>query len=1264
VGVSVVELIGSGLRELADEGSLTRGRSYAEEGRVTIGKRSADAIHALVQGSALYAVELSATKGRLRGRCTCPVSLEGRFCKHCVAVALSLSIPEPEQEAVGAAEHFRTDADLEAFIAANGLGHVRQLGAEVLLDFVPERERSPLRYVLTRQGFLDVATPASLRRFGYALAHAPRLRELLPPAAFEFLHREAAELARARADAERLQPPDTAEARTLFDVALASRAAHGPELAPRPREALGTARLRFTDALPGFVWADERLWRERHGVPAPATVELLLTPERAEARCSLCPGRCVHTLAALDTALLWLKEPLTDERRALLDELRQPPWERALRAIDRAIETSSREARSEWVAWRLEIDDERVRVEPWLHRLNRRGAPSAGTRVTPSRLLDTHAALLSPQDQRIAAIALRTYQADRSLLMALVGHPRLFLAENPSAPVQVEAAKVGLFADHRGESVVLVPALDGAPLPDHLQPTRDRREPLFYFEEASRKLVVLDFPEEVRRTLEALTRYGNDFPPESHGALVEKLSTLSARVPVAMPRSVMGESVVPQLRLVLRLELQPDRSVRLELRVRPLPESATFPPAEGARDVHVRREGKPLHARREFAAERAAAEALWNRLQVPLDLAEPFVTVLPDPQRALALLATLEGWTDKPELEWISIPLRVVGSAQSGALKVALERKRDWFGLNGGLSMDGERVTLAVLLDAARRKERFVQLEGERYVEIGEALRRHLERLSDHTHLSTHGLEIGPSGVEALSALEDDGARLDTDHAWQELATRIFAAKELRPRVPAALKTKLRDYQVEGFRWLTRLASWGAGAVLADDMGLGKTVQALALLLDRARLGPALVVAPTSVGFNWVDEARRFAPSLRLLVYAESEDRGGTLEALGPRDVLVVSYGLLARDATRLSNIRFATLVFDEAQALKNAGTHRARAARALQGDFKVALSGTPLENHLGELWSLYRVVFPGLLGSWDAFRDRFATPIEKRIDPTAAPALARVLQPFLLRRTKDQVARELPPRTDLRVPVVLSPEEWQLYEDARLAALSELETPRSKLREQQRRVQVLAALTRLRLLASHPRLYDARSKLTSSKLERLLELVEELLAENHRALVFSQFTSHLALVREALDARGTPYLYLDGETPRAERAERVRRFQEGSAPLFLISLKAGGFGLNLTGADNVIHLDPWWNPAVEDQASDRAHRIGQDKPVTVYRLVAKGTIEEQILALHDEKRELVMGVLEGKDQAARLSNHELLALLSAPAARLADVEAASQVRH
>jgi SNF2 family DNA or RNA helicase len=290
--------------------------------------------------------------------------------------------------------------------------------------------------------------------------------------------------------------------------------------------------------------------------------------------------------------------------------------------------------------------------------------------------------------------------------------------------------------------------------------------------------------------------------------------------------------------------------------------------------------------------------------------------------------------------------------------------------------------------------------------------------------------------------------------------------------------------------------------------------------------------------------------------------------------------------------------------------------------------------------------VFPGLLGSWDQFRDRFATPIERSQDPEARAALARVIKPFLLRRTKQEVARELPARTEVVVPIALSEPERALYEDARLAAVAELANMKG-LRDEQRRFQVLAALTRLRLLASHPQLYDRSSPVASSKLRRLIELVSELGAEGHRALVFSQFTSHLALVREALDQAQIPTLYLDGATPAAQRRLKVQAFQAGEADVFLISLTAGGTGLNLTAADYVFHLDPWWNPAVEDQATDRAHRIGQDRPVTVYRLIARGTIEDKILAMHADKRALIAGVLEGTSAAARLTTRDLLALIS-----------------
>jgi SNF2 family DNA or RNA helicase len=671
--------------------------------------------------------------------------------------------------------------------------------------------------------------------------------------------------------------------------------------------------------------------------------------------------------------------------------------------------------------------------------------------------------------------------------------------------------------------------------------------------------------------------------------------------------------------------------------------------------VLLLRNGERGYVRRALTSEPARARAMLEGL--PLDGAEegpPFCYRVDDADTALALVAALQ--TPRPglEAEWLDARPTITRGVGPESLRVQVERRRDWFGIVGEIKIETGRLELAVLLDAARRQQRFVRVDERRWIELTETLRQRLLAVADQTFATRQQLELSPGAVPAIRALVDAGARVDTAPDWQRLTERLAASVALSPKPPAALAATLRDYQIEGHAWLSRVAAWGAGACLADDMGLGKTVQAIAALLDRARTGPALVLAPTSVALNWASELARFAPTLSPVMFGEAPDRARCLARLRKKDVVIASYGLLVRDAELLAKTHFATLILDEAQALKNASTRRARAARQLDAEFRIALSGTPFENHLGELWSVFAVIFPGLLGSWEQFRERFAGPIERAKDPDARAALSRVLRPFLLRRTKQEVARELPSRTEVDVAVVLSKEERQLYDDARLAAVAELDRQGKGVRDEQRRFQVLAALTRLRLLASHPRLYDGRSAVASSKLRRLLELLDELRSEGHRTLVFSQFTSHLALVRDELDRLGYTWLYLDGETPAAQRAKRIAEFQAGRADVFLLSLKAGGTGINLTAADYVIHLDPWWNPAVEDQATDRAHRIGQTRPVTVYRLIARGTIEEQILAMHGDKRALVASVLDGSNVAARLTTKDLLALLAAAQGRAA----------
>jgi SNF2 family DNA or RNA helicase len=714
--------------------------------------------------------------------------------------------------------------------------------------------------------------------------------------------------------------------------------------------------------------------------------------------------------------------------------------------------------------------------------------------------------------------------------------------------------------------------------------------------------------------------------------------------------------VEPHRDVVLRMEPLDGPGLAVDVRVRALPGSAAWPPGEGPKEVAAAMEGKRFFAHRHRAAEPTWVREVLATLPIRPDAEEePFRFVLDRGEEALDLLAWLqENAPPRVGVEW-QARKRAVRRMGGKDLRVRVERTRDWFGIDGALDVDGEQVKLAVLLDAARSGARWVEVRDGLWVELENELVERLRTTADFVNERGGKLHAGIAAAPALESLGKEVGSFEADTSLHELLARIRTARDLEAPLPAGLRADLRPYQEDGFRWLARLAHWGAGGVLADDMGLGKTVQALALLLHRAAEGPALVVAPTSVCGNWQAEAARFAPSLRLTLYRDIPEgaRDEVIAGLGAGDVLVTSYGQVVRDPQRFASLRLATLVLDEAQAVKNPATQRARALRNVQADFRMALTGTPLENHLGELWSLYHLIFPSLLGPWQRFRERFATPIERSGDRELRVALGALLSPFLLRRTKNEVARELPPRIEVQVPIELSAEERRLYEDARLAAIGQLSgidgtgidgAPQVE----KHRFEVLAAITRLRLCACHPRLYDPQSDVSSSKLERVLQIVDELRQEGHRALIFSQFTSHLALVREALAARDVKQLYLDGQTPARERDGLVQRFQAGEADVFLVSLRAGGTGLNLTAASYVLHLDPWWNPAVEDQATDRAHRIGQDKPVTVLRMVAKDTIEEAILSLHGEKRALVAGVLDGGADGRVVGADELLELLRA----------------
>ena len=468
---------------------------------------------------------------------------------------------------------------------------------------------------------------------------------------------------------------------------------------------------------------------------------------------------------------------------------------------------------------------------------------------------------------------------------------------------------------------------------------------------------------------------------------------------------------------------------------------------------------------------------------------------------------------------------------------------------------------------------------------------------------------------------------------------------------PAGLQASLRDYQGEGLSWLQFLREYNLAGILADDMGLGKTIQTLAHILVEKEAGrldrPALVVAPTSLMGNWQDEAARFAPSLRVLLLHGAE-RLERFERMDAYDLVLTTYALLPRDEEPLRRQQFHLLILDEAQYIKNPRSKATQTAGLLQARHRLCLTGTPLENHLGELWSQFHFLLPGLLGREKDFNRDFRLPIEKSGDAGRADFLRRRLKPFMLRRTKDTVARELPPKTEMLRSIELSGAQRDLYETMRVAMDKKVSAAIRSKGVGRSHIIILEALLKLRQICCDPRLL--KSELAaggSAKLAELLEMLDELLGEERKILIFSQFTSMLALIETELKARNIGYALLTGDT--RDRAGAVRSFQQGEVPVFLISLKAGGVGLNLTAADTVIHYDPWWNPAAENQATDRAWRIGQDKPVFVYKLIARGTLEEKIQMLQQKKAALAGAVLSGGDahEAGQLSQEDLRAIFA-----------------
>jgi superfamily II DNA or RNA helicase len=930
---------------------------------------------------------------------------------------------------------------------------------------------------------------------------------------------------------------------------------------------------------------------------------------------------------------------------------RQEAWQRALSALSQLKPASTPAAttgkKTSRLAWLLNLHGYSSQLEPREQKLGPKGVWSKGRTVALKRLMEEGDSMdfLCEQDRQ----AISMIQANQSYyssvdyelplglgLPRLIGHPALFWHDAPDVPVDLQAGHASLHLETRNGQIHL--RLD--------PPGIANADTHYLHSQTPTRLLIYSVNSDLRHIARIIGE-GLNVPQSGKAQLIEAVSAIAPLLPI--------HSDLPELAVHLEQEPADTRlyahllplaeGLRLQLLVRPLAESSWFRPGHGAQNVLGERDGKPLQVCRDLAGERQALQQVLNACPGLANASSDGQEwQLDQPQDALQVLGELHALDGNlvhcvwPEGE----RMRIKGRLKTDALKLGLRKQGDWFLLQGEIAFDdGKVLQLRQLLELLKASPgRFLKLDERDWLTLDDTLRKRLDELAHLAdRVTEQGLRLSPLTTPLLAGLATEVGEFKADKSWQAHLDKLESLRDYQPQLPRTLQADLRAYQHEGFVWLSRLAEWGVGACLADDMGLGKTVQLLALLLQRAAGGPQLVVAPTSVTLNWQAESRRFAPHLKLHLYQQKR----SLADLGPGDLVITSYGLLQQDSEAFAACQWHSVVLDEAQAIKNAQTKRSQAVMALQSDFRVVATGTPVENHLGELWNLFRFINPGLLGSQESFNSRFTTPIEQG-DAAARRALKALIQPFILRRLKSQVLDELPARTEITYKVPLSDEEAHLYEALRQQAVSNVTdlapgTGKS--------FQILTEITRLRRFCCHPSLVMPESGLPGSKLQAFTAITEELLDNGHKALVFSQYVDQLSIVRKWLDEQGIAYQYLDGSVPAKERESRVNAFQAGAGEIFLISLKAGGSGLNLTAADYVIHLDPWWNPAVEDQASDRAYRIGQQRPVTIYRLVAENTIEEQIVALHSRKRDLADSLLEGGEVSAKLDADALLALLA-----------------
>ena len=957
------------------------------------------------------------------------------------------------------------------------------------------------------------------------------------------------------------------------------------------------------------------------------------SPERERALTYCEQYGIVPPIQLRDTRKYW--ETMLEDFENSINELAEPEMmQKALQDQDKCI------------SWRLSVAGMERRnsyrlksIEPYLHQKKMNNDFSKGRALSLARLAEgLFDKYLNEQELHLRRSMVTDWRYSSIPLASLVfleGNPLVYL-ENETVPVVLKKGK-NAFDTAVGQTAGMVTLSLRYPFENksdgsvYVYRSDENENELYYVTSSSIPQKVLDFFE----------KFGSggkvSFPEEAVAQLTHTLSTLVDHFTIEGDlegRIYANLQEVPgEIHLRMRMQ-QEGNCILFELKNRLCEsnERLLVTPGTGAERIAGLRDDQRVLFARDFKTELAAAEKLVQDCpELQMSAEDHWQFESDDLTESLRILSRLKELNI--ELEWMKDrSLTVLPMIDTGAIRYRTNAGAgvdEWFSVGGDVQVDQDRVVdlLDLIQNLPHRVGEFIKLDDKTYLQLTHQLLHQLDALKTASVVRNKKIRILPAALPMLEHAFDGGIGT----FLEKHLTHIHEAFREIPAVPDRFQGTLRPYQYEGYTYLCRMAGCRIGCCLADDMGLGKTIQLLALLLRNAENGASLIVAPASVCRNWEAEAHRFTPSLNVIVLG-NKDRKKIIQSAKSGDIVVVSYGLVLSEMATFSSREWNIAVLDEAQSIKNHTAKRSFAVKSLRANIRIAATGTPIENRLPELWSIFDFLNPGLLGTESEFENKFCSS-----DADLA-SLKKLVSPLIMRRMKKDVLDDLPEKQEITIEVELPSDERALYEAMRRNAVDELRSKKDN------RISILAQLTKLRRVCCHPSLINPELEFAGAKLQRIMELVRELYSGGHRALIFSQYVDFLGLLRKELEREDLTYQYLDGSTPSDERLRLVDAFQHGSGDFFLISLKAGGVGLNLTAANYVILADPWWNPAVEDQAADRVYRIGQKNPVTVYRMVTMGTVEEKVIAMHKQKRFLAEDVLSGAGQTA-ITSEELLHL-------------------